>query len=94
MVKREEKDPYKVEVGQRLIATRIALGYPVRRNFAKITGADERNLEKWENGGALLPPQFAGYLRQRFHIPYEWLYDGDPSRLPYELGQLLAPKTA
>lgn len=79
------KKPDAVAAGDRLRRTREALGIQKRRRLAQLMDVPEDNLEKWENGGAMVPPSFIRKLRDAYQITYEWIYDGIVERLPHEL---------
>ena len=87
-----------VEIGKRLKLTRTLLGYPVRRDFARVfAGRDEDlvktwedRIDQWERGKAAVPLSFTKLLKGRFSITYDWIYDGDPQRLPVEFLEKLS----
>lgn len=81
---------HRVEAGQRLRCTRVALGFPTIRKFAQATGIPETNLGKWENGEALVPTWFVQRLRLTFKVNHDWIYAGDPANLPHGLAVAIA----
>lgn len=88
-VDQSELDPYAVEVGARLRATRKALGVTVLRRFAENTGIDEDNLSNWERGIALVPQYYIQRLKETNGVTHDWIYGGDPAGLRHELAQKL-----
>lgn len=73
-----------VEAGRRLIRTREALGHN-RRRFAQLMDEEEDNLEKWENGVARPATRYLRKLGAAHGVTYEWIFDGNMARLPYDL---------
>lgn len=84
VMQQKEKDPYAVECGGRLRRARGAAGFPVRRRFAEYTRVDENNIQKWENGEALVPAAFVKQLRP-LGITHDWIFAGDASGMPQRL---------
>lgn len=91
MGKANEKDPYSLACGDRLIQVRSALGYPGRRAFANemLIMTDEGDLklwedrlEKWEIGGTLVPARYLIHLKRRWGVTTDWIYIGDILELP------------
>ena len=78
-------DPYAIECGLRLRATREALGYPTAREFATLTGVTEDALSAWERGRNLVRQDYVRRLKRRFGVTFEWIFDGDASSLPHSL---------
>ena len=82
-----------IEAGGRLVLLRSALGYGVRRDYAKHLGERtsvawevwEDRLEQYEPGGTMLPVSFARLLNKLHGTTYEWLFDDDDARLPNDL---------
>lgn len=89
MAKAAGKDPYAVEVGQRLRLAREALDYRVMRRFAENTGIDEDNLSNWERGVSLVPPSYVQRLKELFGITHEWIFGGDASTMRHDLARAL-----
>jgi len=78
-------EEFRVACGARLRRVRNALGFPIRRAFAKALQVDENTLQKWENGAALVPPAFTQRLKELWQISHDYIYGGDPSGLPQRL---------
>lgn len=78
-------DPYAIECGLRLRATREALGYTTAREFANLTGVTEDALSAWERGRNLVRQDYVRRLKRRFGVTFEWIFDGDASSLPHSL---------
>jgi DNA-binding transcriptional regulator YiaG len=82
---RRERDPSAIAAGERLKATRIALGHPNRRRFAQLMDVPDSNLAKWEYGAAMVPPGVVSKLKKVYGVSHDWIYDGERKSLPYEL---------
>lgn len=80
-----EKKPDAIEIGERLRATRLALGIKTARRFAELTADDEDNISKWETGAAQVPPRFIRKMKSIWGVDHNWIYDADMSRLPHDL---------
>ncbi len=80
----KEKDPYAIECGDRLRRARVAAGFPIRRRFAEYMHEEENNIQKWENGSALVPAAFVRDLKP-LGITHDWVYGGDASGMPQRL---------
>ena len=83
-------DPYAVECGIRLRATREALGYKTLREFADETGVTEDRLSSWERGVNRIDEEYVRRLKRRFKVTFEWIYDGDGYGLPADLFRKLS----
>lgn len=79
------RDPYAIKCGHRLRIVRLALGHPVLRRFAEITGEHENNLSAWENGKRIVPTSYIQKLRELFGVSHDWIYGGDPSTMRADL---------
>ena len=85
--------PYSAdEVGKRVRALRAALGYESQAAFAEAIGAKPGEIGAWESGGRRPGIPKAEAMVKRFRITLDWLFLGDPSKLPYELAVSLADK--
>jgi transcriptional regulator with XRE-family HTH domain len=92
-MKKESRDPFAVAVGSRLKAARIAAGY-TQRQFAKLLGLPASgNLSNWENGWAVMPPEYAPTIYRLTKITSDYLYLGEPAGLPFAVYQKLFPPT-
>ena len=88
------KDPYKIACGKRLVLARTALGFPKRRDWARITlesetqedlERSEDRLKTWELGDVLVPPTYADKIKRAHSITTDYIYSGDVSGLPHGL---------
>lgn len=80
-----EKKPEAIEIGERLRATREALGIKTARRMAQLTDEREDNISKWETGAAQVPPRFVDKMREIWGVDHNWIYGSDKSRLPHDL---------
>lgn len=96
MVKRDQRDPYAVECGDRLRRTRKAMGYRTLREFAAAFGYHEDTVGTWETGKVEVPPRFVREMAQRHHgFPdHNWIFDGDARNMPLHLAEQLLPRRA
>ncbi len=78
-------DEYKLQCGNRLQATRLALGFLSRRALAEKVGVEEPRLEKWETGANMVPAWFVEILRQRWDVPHDWIFAGIPDNLKHSI---------
>lgn len=99
MVDETERE-FRAIVGRRFKLTRIALGYKNRSDLARlfVSKPDEikslaDRIRQWEDGKALVPPYFLRQLRMRHGITHDWIFEGDPSRLPHDLADLVLRPT-
>lgn len=76
------------EVGERLAATRSALGLS-QEALATICGVTRSTVGNYEQGTRL--PDVAAMARfsRRYKVPLDWIYLGEPSGLPFELAKKL-----
>lgn len=81
----KKRDPFRLAVGERLKALRLAKGFDTIRAFAKDLGVEEDRYTTWEKGKALIPPQSVADLIDRFGVTADWLYFGDPAGLSQTL---------
>lgn len=75
-------DSYDLECGERLRKVREALGYNRIRAFANATNVTEDALSSWERGVNGIPPKYIQSLKSKFGVTHEYIFSGDPSRLP------------
>lgn len=77
-----------IEIGPRLKATREALGLS-QEQAADETATTGTTWSKWET--AERTPAVGSMLRLRavFGVPLDWIYAGDPARLPHDLAEKL-----
>jgi len=88
MTNKPEK-AYALAAGRRLRATREALGFSSGREFAQITNVSEDVLSAWERGKALVRPWYISFLKERWGVTQDWIYDGEIKGLEFSLGTKL-----
>ena len=85
---------YKSECGARLIIAREALDFPKRASFVRaIFGdedpaqfkRDEDNVKTWENGNALVPPEFVDRHMRPLGISQDYIFSNDTSTMRPDL---------
>lgn len=77
---------HRSQIALRLRATREALGLrPV--DICRALGFPQNQYSQWESGRAR--PNLDDMIRFsiRYRIPLDWIYQGDPSGLPYEIAE-------
>lgn len=81
-------------IGMRLRRTRIALGYAQQVDFAREIGLDRSSYHPFESGKRRITIEISVKIKERWNIPLDWIYCGDPAQLPaglYEkIGQIRA----
>ena len=87
-------DPYAIECGRRLRATREALGYATVREFAEATGVTDDALSAWERGINLVRQDYVRRIKRQFGVTFDWIYDGDASTLRQSLYDLVEGKAS
>lgn len=88
---KNNRDPYRVEVGERLRVTAAELGFPTATLLAEHLRLERPAVDAWYNGRALVPVPSILPICDRYHITLDWIYHGDARSLPYERGiRLLA----
>ncbi len=75
--------------GKRLEAVRLALDYDKIRSFAEALDIHEDTYRAWERGDNMVPPSAITVLFELFGVDHNWIYLGDPSRLPYALASAM-----
>jgi DNA-binding XRE family transcriptional regulator len=78
--------PLLVEIGERLAATRDAVGL-TQQGFADQFGCSRSAIANWEIGRSL--PDIHTMMRfcERYEIPLDWVYQGKSARLPLEIAE-------
>ncbi len=85
------RDPaWQVEVGQRLILARNALGINQARLAAALKISAQR-LSNYERGDRPLDLELAMELSRRYGVTMDYIYRGDPRGLPLEIFQRIDP---
>lgn len=85
-------------IGRRLQATREALGILKQGEFAKGAGIATNTYNQWEWTKDGKPPKgrpdidYANRLCERYGLTLDWIYRGDPARLPKEIVDKLSPE--
>jgi transcriptional regulator with XRE-family HTH domain len=79
---------FKKQVGDRLRRTREALeGRPSQAKLAKKLEITKSRWNNYERGVRMLDPDIAVALCDKYELTLDWLYRGDPRRLPTYLSQ-------
>lgn len=76
------------DIGRRLRATRDALGL-TQEVAAQIGAVSDNAWSMWEKGERTPAPGSMLRLRVEFGISLDWIYAGDPARLPHDLAEKL-----
>lgn len=85
-----DRDPTSTHmIAQRLIATRLALGYENQVDFCRDAGVSYNTWNNYENARGRPKLDTAIQLCARFNLTLDWIYIGDASGLPHRLAQLL-----
>lgn len=79
---------YSRAVGRRLRIARLALGRTQAEMWREL-GATDRAWSQWEKGTRLFDVLVAVRLKERFGVPLDWIYAGDPAGLPPRLAGLV-----
>ncbi|MDE0003540.1 MAG: helix-turn-helix transcriptional regulator [Rhodospirillaceae bacterium] len=82
--KRARPPAYLRQVGRRLRVARPGLGRSAA-DICRELGTTDRAWSQGETGKRLLDVLVAIRLKERYGITLDWLYDGDPARLPLDL---------
>jgi len=89
----KKRDPFNVEVGQRLERLRKSKGFHKIRPWAALLEIHEDTWRAWEKGDNRLPYEIAVMLETRFHVPEAWIYRGITKDLTLEVhAQLMSVK--
>ena len=77
------------EIAGRLIATRLALGLN-QRQLCERSGVATNTYNQWEKVRGRPDLDGALSLCDEFGLTLDWIYRGDPSRLPHDLATKIA----
>lgn len=83
-MKSRVRDPIAIQVGVRLKIARDASGM-TQGDLARALGIGQMRLSNWELGKHWLPPKTAIRIFELLRIDSNWLFLGDPHRLPHEI---------
>ena len=72
-------------VANRLVRTRLALGYEEQAEFCRQIGVDKTVYNPFEKGRRRISLDVAIAIKSRFGIPLDWIYCGDLTHLPGEI---------
>lgn len=90
-----DRDPTSVQmIAQRLIATRLALGFESQVEFCREIGVSYNTWNNYENARGRPKLDTAIELCVRFNLTLDWIYMGDASGLPHRLAQALTAARA
>ena len=87
-MKKAPSDTFMAQVGRRLAAARAAAGFN-QAQFAKRLEVPASNLSNWENGWAMVPPEYAAKIFLLTKVDANYLYLGDASQLPHGIYEKL-----
>ncbi len=88
-------DPLSNEaIAQRLIATRLALGYDSQVEFARAAGIAANAWNNYETARSRPKLDVAVQLCERFGITLDWIYRGDAGGLQHRLATALSAPAA
>ena len=73
-----------VEIGNRLKVARLALGLS-QKEVCEAIGVKVPAWSHWENGRRIPDPMAMKNLYLLHGVTMEWIYAGDPKRLPFEV---------
>lgn len=76
------------QIGARLAAVRALLGL-TQDQAAEIAGITKSAWSMWEVGDRTPAPASMLKFKERYGIPLDWIYAGDPARLPHDLASKL-----
>ena len=82
---RHRPNDWKREVGARLEATRLALGFDHQADMCREIKAEPNTWNQWERGVRLIDLGVAIRLCSRFGLTLDWIYRGDMAGLPLSL---------
>ena len=76
-----ERDPESTEaIGERIVETRLAMGYGGvggQARFAARIGASPQKVNNWERGSKRISVDEARHLRRTLGLSMDWIYCGD-----------------
>jgi transcriptional regulator with XRE-family HTH domain len=81
----KKKSQAEVIYGERLKAVRLALGFDKIRAFALTLEIHEDTYRAWERGDNMVPPGIITKIFELYSVDHNWIYLGDPYRLPFAL---------
>lgn len=87
------RDPYRMDVGERLRVTAADLGFPTAKEFAAHLGLERGAVDAWFNGRSLPPVPIMVSFCDRWALTLDWIYKADPSGLPLSLNIRLVAAT-
>ncbi len=89
------EDPTDVNaIARRLIATRLALGFPSQVEFCAAAGIPYNTWNNYETARGRPKLDIAVQLCTRFGLTLDWIYRGDPSGLPIRLAAVVTTARA
>ncbi len=80
-------------VGQRLVASRLALGLKAV-DICKTINVQQNTYSQWESGDRLIGPSDSIRLCDRFGLTLDWIYQGDMAGLPHSLATKLLERAS
>ena len=80
-------------IATRLIATRKTIGLK-QAEYAERAGIPDNTYNQYEQAKGRPSLDFAFKLRDTYGLTLDWIYDGDPSGLPYRITKNLFQQAA
>ena len=94
MGKPSRPDDVKQQIGLRLRAARLALGYPEMLAFANTLGIEDTALGNYERGERLADVLVMARLFDRHGVTLEWIYNGSLRGMDRDLQDALEQQAA
>jgi transcriptional regulator with XRE-family HTH domain len=76
------RDPYRLQVGERLRITAAELGFASALALANHLNIERGTVDAWFNGRALPPVPILLPFCEQWGLTLDWIFKGDPSGLP------------
>jgi transcriptional regulator with XRE-family HTH domain len=92
-MKKAASETFMAQVGRRLAAARSAAGFNQAQFAKRLKLPSAANLSNWENGWAMVPPEYAAKIFLLTKVDANYLYLGDPSQLPHSIYERLFTAT-
>ena len=90
-MKKAASNTFMDQVGRRLAAARSAAGFSQAQFAKRLELPSPANLSNWENGWAMVPPEYVSKIFLLTKVDANYLYLGDASQLPHGIYEKLFP---
>jgi len=78
-------------IGRRLATLRVAVAPDVSQSeFCRVLRVGKSQWNQFETGERKITTEVALKLKHRYGVTTDWIYDNDPSQLPFDLHQKIA----